>query len=95
MEVTISLPDRVFANLSSVAHKSRRRVDEIIAEKIAQEFSVDAEDLAQQIALCADTEILALAGLQMPAKQDRRLSNLLQKQGEWDLTAGEQKNCGN
>jgi predicted transcriptional regulator len=45
MEVTISLPDTIFANLSSVASKSHRRVDEIIAEKIEREFSIDAEDL--------------------------------------------------
>ncbi len=91
MEVTISLPDRIFANLSSVAHKSHRQIDEIIVERIEREFSVDAEGLASQIAVCSDKEILMLAELQMLPKQDSRLSNLLQKQGEEDLTTNEQK----
>ena len=61
MEVTINLPDKIFANVSSVASKSHRRVDEIIVEKIEREFAVDAEDLANQIAFCSDKEILKLA----------------------------------
>ncbi len=91
MEVTISLPDSIFANLSNVASKSHRSVDEIIAEKIEREFSIDAEDLANQIAFCSDKEILELSKIQMPPKQDSRLSNLLSKQNEANLTANEQK----
>lgn len=91
MEVTINLPERVFANLSSVADKSHRRVDEIIAEKIERDFAIDAEDLAKQIALCSDKEVREIAELQMPPKQDARLSSLLQKQNEKDLTETEQK----
>jgi len=78
MEVTINLPDRIFANLSSVASKSQRRVDEVIVEKIEREFAIDAEDLEKQFAVCSDKEILELAELKMPPKQDSRLSNLLQ-----------------
>ncbi len=95
MEVTINLPDRVFANLSSAASKSHRRIDEVIVEKIEREFSVDTEDLAKQIAACSDKEILELAELQMPPNQDSTLSNLLQKQGEQDLTDDEQKELWN
>jgi hypothetical protein len=91
MEVTINLPDKIFANLSSVARNTHRRVDEIIAEKIERDFAVDAEDLAKQIALCSDKEVRELSELQMSPKQDARLSNLLQKQNERDLTENEQK----
>lgn len=91
MEVTINLPDRIFANLSSVAEKSHRRIDEVIVEKIECEFSIDAEELVRQIALCSDKEILKIAELKMLPKQDNRLSFLLQKQGAQDLTASEQK----
>jgi len=91
MEITINLPDTVFANLSSVANKSKRRVDEVIAEKIERDFAVDVEDLAKQIALCSDKEVLELSELQMLPKQDARLSKLLQKQNEQDLTEAEQK----
>ncbi len=91
MEVTINLRDRIFANLSSVADKSRRRVDEVIVEKIERDFAIDAGELEKQISFCADEEILELAKLKMPPKQDERLSLLLQQQGERDLTAVEQK----
>src|SRR5215210_7384239 len=91
MEVTINLPDRIFANLSSVARSTQRRIDEVIVEKIERDFAIDVEDLAKQIALCADKEVRELSELQMPPKQDARLSNLLQKQNERDLTEAEGK----
>ncbi|MEK7833132.1 MAG: hypothetical protein AAB401_18730 [Acidobacteriota bacterium] len=91
MEITINLPERVFANLSVIAGKSRRHIGEVIVEKIEQGFATEAEDLAKQVSLCSDREVLELADIQMPAKQDHRLSGLLQKQGETTLTANEQK----
>jgi hypothetical protein len=91
MEVTINLPENVFANLSNEASRSHRGIDEIIVEKIRRDFAIDAEALEKQIAVCSDKEIRRLAELEMPPKQDRRLSNLLQKQGERELTEREQK----
>lgn len=91
MEVTISLPDKVFANVANLASKTHRRVDEIIVEKIEREFSLDVEDLEKQIAVCSDREVVELSNLQMPEKQDQRLSFLLQKQGEKDLAKSERK----
>lgn len=90
MEVTINLPDRIYANLSSVADKSSRRIDEVIVEKIERDFAIDAGELEKQISFCADKEIFELAELRMPPEQDERLSFLLEKQGERDLTAAEQ-----
>ena len=91
MEITISLPDKVFANVENIASKTHRRIDEVIAEKIEREFSLDIESLEKQIAVCSDKELVELSHLQMPEKQDRRLSFLLQKQGEKALTKAEQK----
>ncbi len=91
MEVTISLPEHIFANVANLASKTHRRVDEIIAEKIERDFSFDIEALEKQIAVCSDSEVKELANLQMPEKQDKRLSFLLQKQGEKVLSKLEQK----
>lgn len=91
MEVTINLPDRVYANLSSAADKSSRRIDEVIVEKIERDFAIDAGELEKQISFCADEEIFELAEIKMPSEQDKRLSLLLGKQGERDLTEAEQK----
>lgn len=90
MEVTINLPERVFANLSVLAGKSRRRIDELIVEKIEHAFAADSEELARQISVCSDQEVLKISQMRLPARQDARLSNLLRKQGEAALTAKEQ-----
>lgn len=91
MEITISLPDKIFANVASLASKTHRRIDEIIVEKIEREFALDVETLAKQIAVCSDSEVINLANLHLPLKEDKRLSLLLQRQGAKDLTATEQK----
>ncbi len=91
MEVTIGLPEKVFANLSNAAHKSHRRIDEVIAEKIERDFAIDADELAKQIFVCSDKEVLELAEIQMPSEKDARLSHLLNKQNEGNLSADEQK----
>lgn len=90
MEITISLPEKVFANVANVANKTHRRIDEVIVEKIERDFAFEIEDLEKQIAACYDSEIIKLSKVQMPEKQDKRLSFLLQKQGEKDLTKAEQ-----
>lgn len=90
MEFTISLPEKVFANLSNLANKSHRRIDEVIAEKIERDFAVNAEELEKQIAVCSDAEILNLAEIQMPPAQDERLSFLLEKQNAGKLNESEQ-----
>jgi hypothetical protein len=91
MEITINLPDSVLANLSVIAERASRRIDEVIVEKIEKEFALDAENLEKQISLCSDREVSELAEIQMPATQDARLSELLDKQGEGTLPASEQK----
>ncbi len=89
MEITINLPEKIFANLSVIADRSRRRIDEVILEKIEHEFAVDDEALEKQISLCSDKEVLEIAQTLMPDKEDARLSDLLDKQGEESLTANE------
>jgi len=90
MEVTINLPDRIYANLSSVADKSSRRIDEVIVEKIERDFAIDAGELEKQISVCSNKEIFEIAELKMPPQQDARLSLLLERQNERDLTEAEQ-----
>jgi hypothetical protein len=90
MEVTISLTDKVFANVKNVASKTHRQIDEIIIEKIEREFSIDVESLEKQIAVCSDREVIKISNIEMPEKQDKRLSFLLEKQGESKLTETEQ-----
>jgi hypothetical protein len=82
MEVTISLPDQVFANVASVANKTHRRVDEFLAEKIVRDYSVEERPLAN----CSDEEVLAIANMKMSKKENKRMSELLDKQREETIT---------
>lgn len=91
MEITISLPEKVFAILSSAANKSHRRIDEVIAEKIERDFAVDTDELEKQIAVCSDKEVLELSRIEVPSEKDERLSRLLDKQTEKILSGDEQK----
>ncbi len=91
MEITINLPESLWANLSVIAGKSRRRIDELIVEKIEHAFAADTERLGTQISLCSDREVLEIAKLHMPDSEDQRLSDLLQKQNEAELSANEQE----
>ena len=91
MEITINLPEKVLANLSTLAGKSQRRLDQVILEKLEHALTVEVEDLEKQLAHCSDQEVLDVARIQMPAKQDDQLSKLLHKQEAEKLTAAEQK----
>jgi hypothetical protein len=82
MEVTISLPDQVFANVASVANKTHRRVDEFLAEKIVRDYSVEERPLAN----CSDEEVLAIANSKMSKKENKRMSELLYKNQADTLT---------
>lgn len=91
MEVTINLPEGILANLASMANRSHRRVDEVIAEKIERDFAIDTETLATQIAACSDSELRELSKVRMPADEDLCLSSLLQLQNERELTEAERR----
>jgi hypothetical protein len=91
MEVTINIPVPVFAALSVSAKQSHRPINEVIIESIEQQFVKEAETLEQQISRYADQEVLELAQIQMPARQNRRVSLLLQKQNAGKLSEKEEK----
>ncbi len=91
MEVTIKLPEKVYANLSSEADRSHRPIDEVIVERLENDFAIDAEELERQISVCSDAEVLELANIEMPTEKDERLSELLSKQNEGNLSETDQK----
>ncbi len=86
MEITISLPDKVFANVANLASKTHRRVDEIIAEKVEREFSSETSELERPLAGCSDAEVLAVANMKMSEAENKRMSELLDKQREETIT---------
>jgi hypothetical protein len=79
MEITISLSDKIFANVANFASKTHRRIDEIIVEKIERDFSPEID---RPLLNCTNDEVLALANMKMSEAENNRLSELFNNQRE-------------
>ena len=89
MEVTVNLSDKVYQSYKQLAEKTDRRIDEIIAEKIQSEYSVENTENDEVMANLSDEEVLELANLKLSKQQDKRMSQLLEMQREQNITASE------
>ncbi|MGI8468332.1 MAG: hypothetical protein ACR2N3_07755 [Pyrinomonadaceae bacterium] len=89
MEVTLSLPEKVYRDISTVAEKSRRKVADLIVDAAQEKYS--AQSSGRPLANYSDEEILALANLQIPKKQSDRHSRLLYKNQAGTLKPEEKK----
>lgn len=89
MEITVNLPENVYRNISKLAEIKKRRVDEFIADKIREDFSVENVENEQLFSDWSNKDVLDLANLKLPPKQDKRLSWLLENQRENNLTINE------
>ena len=80
-QVTLEVSNRVAAQAASVAARSQRRPEEVLAdwlERAVAELPVEA---------LSDDEVLALADLQLSAEQQALLSDLLERTREAMLDA--------
>jgi uncharacterized protein YlxW (UPF0749 family) len=76
MEITLNLPENVYRNFSKLAEKKHRRVEEVIADKLQDDFSAETVDFEESVAAWADEDVLALAKLKLPKEQANRMSEL-------------------
>ncbi len=83
MEVTLNLPENIYQNFTRLAEKKHRRVEEVITDKLQDDFSADNVDFEETVASWSDEDILALANLKLPKEQSNRMSELsdLQQRG--------------
>lgn len=88
MEVTLNLPDNIYRSFQKLAEKTSRRIDEVIAEKIQDDYWTD-DDLEENLSKLSDAEVLELANLKLSKQQDKRLSQLLENQRESRIKASE------
>jgi hypothetical protein len=82
-EITLQVSENTWHYAKAVASQSKKKIEEVLSgwvEKISTE--IDVENLS-------DSEVLALAKLKMPLKQQKVLHNLLKKNGEGKLTNSE------
>lgn len=89
MEITVNIPENIYQNVIELAEKTSRRVDEVIVERLQADFSFENIDNKELIGDWTDEDVLALANLKLPPKQDKRLSKLLEDQRESRLTMNE------
>lgn len=89
MEVTLNLPDNIYRNFQKVAKMSKRRIDEVIAEKIQAEYVPDKH--LENLENWSDEDILALANLKLPKAQSDRMSRLLDLQQRGKINTAEKR----
>ncbi len=84
-QITLTVSENVLHYAKAVATQNKRRIEDILSdwlEKVSSE--IDVEKLS-------DAEVIALAELKMPAKQQKVLHKLLDKNSEGELTSAERK----
>ncbi|ETW96206.1 MAG: hypothetical protein ETSY1_27555 [Candidatus Entotheonella factor] len=89
--VVVTLQDDIYQRVERLAQLTHRDVTELLAETIT--LSLPPWDMASEsvsdMSELSDEEVLELSELQLPNKQDRRLSKLLQKQQDQVLSVQE------
>jgi hypothetical protein len=76
MEVTLNLPENIYQNFTRLAEKKHRRVEEVITDKLQDDFSFEKIDFQKTLADWSDEDVLALAKLKLPKEQANRMSEL-------------------
>ena len=91
MEVTLNLPENIYRNFSELAEKEHRRLEEVITDKLQDDFLVDNTDYEETVAGWTDKAVLALANLKIPKEQADRMSILLARLDEGKITDAEER----
>ncbi len=79
MNVTVEIPENIYQNVAQLAAKTNRQIDEIILDKLEEDFSVEDDGFEQDVSEWSDEDVLALANLKMPEAQSERMSELLDR----------------
>jgi predicted DNA-binding protein len=92
-QISLTLPDELMRRAEVLAGRSGRQVGDILADAVRASLDPlgldDVEADARPVSEWSDEQVIAAADLQMPDAPDRRLSELLAKQGADTLTPGE------
>ena len=87
MEVTLNLPENIYQNFANAAKKKSCQVSELIAEKIQSDYWIANFEEEVDVAQLSDAEVLEIANLKFSKSQDKRFSQLLEKQRESRILA--------
>jgi hypothetical protein len=90
-QVMVTLPDDVHQRMMLRAQLTGRAVAEVVAEYVGQPFSeLDGNEIEENLKLLSDEQVLQLADSQMPTNLSQRMSYLLEKQQEVQISDDEQ-----
>jgi hypothetical protein len=86
--ITINIPEDLYQRAQRFAHLANRDLESIITDTLLSSLPPMGAhiDALQPVETCSDEEILVLAHSQMKPDQDARMSELLAKQRENELT---------
>ena len=87
-EITLTLPDKLYRSAERMALGTKRPLPRAITEVLTDALSA-WEEPEQDISSLSDEEVLAMCALEMTAVQSNRLSTLLDKQREGELSSDE------
>jgi hypothetical protein len=87
-EITLTLPDKLYRSAERMALGAKRPLPRAITE-VLTEALLAWEEPEQDISSISDEEVLTMCGLEMTAVQSNRLSTLLDKQREGELSSDE------
>lgn len=86
MEVSVKLPNTLYEGVSNLAKTKKKSVGEIIKGAVKKVVAEEAEILERPLADCSDAEVLAVANMKMSEKENKRVSELSDKQREETIT---------
>lgn len=87
MQITLTLPEQVFARAEHWAQRMGRPVDEVLVQVITSSLTpLGPANETSLVTNWTDEEVLAAANLQLSPDDDRRLSELLHLQQANQLT---------
>jgi len=86
IEVTLTLPEPAYRSAERLAEGAQQPIQDVLAELLSEMLTAWEE---KPVTSLTDEELLQLCDLQMNPEQSRRLSELLEKQRERQLTDDE------
>ncbi|MDZ7292946.1 MAG: hypothetical protein ONB44_13150 [candidate division KSB1 bacterium] len=91
VEVTLSLPDKIYQHAARLSAVTQFEVSNILTEALAFTLPTLDEAMAATtpVSQLDNETVMAIADSQMPADKDERLSDLLYKQRENQLSVEE------
>ncbi len=95
MEVTLKLSEPVYQHISRIAKTSKSSIGEVIENVFEHKFAEETETLTESVKFCTDAEVLQLANLMLPDKQDKQLSLLLRKNSKASLSKSDKHKLEN